>query len=111
MGGRDLRLRGPMLAHCVNESCNRPVHAFSEGRLFQFEVVSISLSATDETAAPFDEKPLRETVHFWLCGNCAASYTLVLEPARGLRLIANEEQIAKIQEIRESPEMLDLKRC
>jgi hypothetical protein len=35
----------------------------------------------------------------------------VLEPARGLRLIANEEQIAKIQEIRESPEMLDLKRC
>jgi hypothetical protein len=101
-----------MLAHCVNESCNRPVHAFSEGRLFQFEIVSISLAATDESATPFDEKPQRETVHFWLCGSCASSYTLVLEPARGLRLVANEEHASSLQEsARVSPEMLDMKRC
>jgi len=81
-----------MLARCVNESCNRPLHSFSEGRLFQFEVVSISLAASDETSAPFDEKPQRETVHFWLCGRCASSYTLVLEPARGVKLQAREEQ-------------------
>ncbi|HEX6805875.1 MAG TPA: hypothetical protein VF133_19525 [Terriglobales bacterium] len=81
-----------MLARCINESCNRPLHSFSEGRLFQFEVVSISLAATDETSAPFDEKPQRETVHFWLCGRCASSYTLVLEPARGLKLLSLEQQ-------------------
>jgi len=49
-----------MLARCVNENCNRPLHSFSEGRLFQFEVVSISLAASDENSAPFDEKPQRE---------------------------------------------------
>jgi hypothetical protein len=81
-----------MLARCINESCNQPLHSFSEGRLFQFEVVSISLAASDETSAPFDEKPQRETVHFWLCGRCASNYTLVLEPARGVKLRSLEPQ-------------------
>lgn len=53
-----------MLARCVNESCKRPLYSFSEGRLFQFEVVSISLAASDDGSAPFDEKPQRETVPF-----------------------------------------------
>jgi len=81
-----------MLARCVNESCKRPLYSFSEGRLFQFEVVSISLAASDEGSAPFDEKPQRETVHFWLCGRCASTMSLVLEPARGLKLVSLEEQ-------------------
>jgi hypothetical protein len=81
-----------MLARCVNENCKRPLYSFSEGRLFQFEVVSISLAASDEGTAPFDEKPQRETVHFWLCGGCASTMSLVLEPAKGLKLVSLEEQ-------------------
>lgn len=80
-----------MVGHCVNENCNRPLSALAEGRLFQFEVVSISLAVRDESKAPFDEKPKRKTVHFWLCGECASSFTLVLEPQRGLKLISLEE--------------------
>ncbi len=79
------------MARCINENCNLPLHSLSEGRLFQFEVISISLAAKDEGSAPFDEKPQRETVHFWLCGSCAASWTLVLEPARGLKLVPVRE--------------------
>jgi len=75
------------MARCINENCNLPLHSLSEGRLFQFEIISISLAANDEAAAPFDEKPLRETVHFWLCGSCASTLTLVLEPVRGLKLV------------------------
>src|SRR5260370_41487531 len=81
-----------MLGHCINEKCNRALHSFSEGRLFQFEIVSISLSASDEASAPFDEKPQREMAHFWLCGECASAYTLLLEPARGVRLVFFPEQ-------------------
>jgi hypothetical protein len=87
-----------MLARCVNEGCNRPLYSFSEGRLFQFEVVSISLAASDESSAPFDEKPQRETVHFWLCGRCASTMSLVLEPARGLKLVSLEEQSSETPE-------------
>jgi len=81
-----------IMARCINENCNLPLHSLSEGRLFQFEVISISLAASDETAAPFDEKPQRETAHFWLCGSCASTLTLVLEPARGLKLVPVQER-------------------
>ena len=101
-----------MLARCVNENCNRPLHSFSEGRLFQFEVVSISLAASDENSAPFDEKPQRETVHFWLCGRCASSYTLVLEPAKGLKLISVDEASAASAEHEiVAPDLLQAKQC
>ena len=101
-----------MLARCVNENCNRPLHSFSEGRLFQFEVVSISLAASDENSAPFDEKPQRETVHFWLCGRCASSYTLVLEPARGLKLVSVDEVSSEAREhVNLAYDLLDVKGC
>jgi hypothetical protein len=98
--------QGSMLANCVNESCNRQLHSFSEGRLFQFEVVSISLAASDETSAPFDEKPLRETVHFWLCGRCATTFNLVLEPARGLKLVSLSGESRVLESPISSPNLL-----
>jgi len=76
-----------MLAHCINPDCDAALRAFSEGRLFQFEVVSISVAARDDTKLPFDEKPKRQTSHFWLCGNCAAKMLVTLEPLQGLKLI------------------------
>lgn len=102
-----------MLARCVNENCKRPLYAFAEGRLFQFEVVSISLAASDEGSAPFDEKPQRETAHFWLCGQCASIMSLVLEPAKGLRLVSLEEQQGANSSEREVPrsDFLQSKRC
>ncbi|HEX3105309.1 MAG TPA: hypothetical protein VHQ22_12750 [Terriglobales bacterium] len=59
--------------------------------MFQFEVVSISVAASDEKCAPFDEHPERQTLHLWLCGRCASSMTLVLEPARGVKVALIEE--------------------
>lgn len=76
-----------MLSQCANSSCCRPLTSLSEGRLYQFEIVSISISATDERAEGLDETPQRETAHFWLCGSCAKTMTLSLEPLSGLRLI------------------------
>lgn len=76
-----------MLAYCANPSCGTSLHSFAEGRLFQFEIVSISVSASDDMTEPFDEKPERTTAQFWLCGNCSGSMTLLLEPQKGLRLI------------------------
>ncbi len=75
-----------MVAQCANENCKLRFESFSEGRLFQFEVVSVSMSAKDVlTSATEGER--RQSAQFWLCGNCAGTMTLVLEPAEGLRLI------------------------
>src|SRR5437868_5508366 len=46
-----------MLSQCANPTCCRPLTSLSEGRLFQFEIVSISISASDESREDFDESP------------------------------------------------------
>jgi len=84
-----------MLGYCSNEKCKRPLHSFTEGRLFQFEITSISVTQNNGSSAPFDEKPLKEAAHFWLCGDCASVFTLVMEPADGIRLVSHEERESK----------------
>jgi hypothetical protein len=76
-----------MLTHCINPDCHVALRSFSEGRLFQFEVVSISVAACDEARLPFDEKPKRQTSHFWLCGRCASDFYVTLEPSQGIQVI------------------------
>jgi len=100
-----------MLAYCVNEGCNRPLHSFSEGRLFQFEVVSISVAASDDKSAPFDERPQRQTLHLWLCGRCASTMTLILEPARGVKIISIEERDEKSHELPAKSDIPHAKEC
>jgi hypothetical protein len=85
-----------MLSQCANPTCAKPLTSLSEGRLFQFEIVSISVSATDDTSADFDETPRRETAHFWLCPQCAATMALTLEPASGLRLVPLESDTGEV---------------
>jgi hypothetical protein len=85
-----------MIAQCVNPNCSTQLHSFLEGRLFQFEVISISVSAADRGSASFDEKPKSQTAQFWLCGDCAETMSLVLEPVNGLRLVPLEVESADI---------------
>ncbi len=75
------------MSQCANPNCERVLSSFSEGRLFQFEITSISISAVDENSAQFDETPHRETAQFWLCAQCASTMTLALEPLGGLRVL------------------------
>jgi hypothetical protein len=67
--------------------------------LFQFEVVSISVAASDEKCAPFDERPERQTLHLWLCGRCASGMTVVLEPAQGVKVVTLEERSHEAPEL------------
>jgi hypothetical protein len=96
----DGRLRARMMvAHCVNPNCGARLHSFAEGRLFQFEVVSISVSAADDSSAPFDEEPRSQTAQFWLCGRCATSLSLVLEPVSGLRIVPSGTECAGVKRL------------
>lgn len=100
-----------MVSHCVNPKCHTALYSLSEGRLFQFEIVSISVSASDESSAPFDEKPECQTSQFWLCGRCAATMRLVMGPNSGLKLVplAEMKGTADSGMIREA--MPHLSRC
>jgi hypothetical protein len=83
---------------CVNRDCSRPLASFSDGRLFHFEILSISVSADDNKRESFDEVPHRAGVQFWLCGSCSATMTLAMEPVGGLRLVPLEQSMGRMME-------------
>ena len=76
-----------MLTNCANQNCRARLYSFSEGRLFQFEVNSISFSAEDGFCSRLETSPEKQTLHLWLCGSCAAGMTLILEPLQGIKLV------------------------
>jgi hypothetical protein len=85
-----------MIANCTNSACRKRFTSFAEGRVFQFEIVSISVAANDAEVSEAErdtETPRRELASFWLCGDCAATLTLTLEPAQGLQLVPVETTI------------------
>ncbi len=96
-----------MLSQCANPACCRLLTSLSEGRLFQFEIVSISVSADDGSREDFDETPTKETAYFWLCSECAATMSLTLEPVSGLRLVPLESVPSEPKGIRLPPELHD----
>jgi hypothetical protein len=95
-----------MISQCANPTCGRTLSSLAEGRLFQFEITSISISAVDENNDQFDETPQRETAHFWLCSQCAATMTLTLEPLGGLRVLPMESPAAVPRNVSASPKPL-----
>jgi len=65
-----------------------------DGRLFQFEVRSISVPCVDSDApATGAEAPSRQIAHFWLCGGCSDRVTLVLK-ADAAQMISEQEKDA-----------------
>src|SRR6202040_2277723 len=58
----NMAVRVTTMMSCVNRNCNRPMAHFSEGRLFHFEILSISVTADDDKKRDFDEVPHREGV-------------------------------------------------
>jgi hypothetical protein len=66
-----------MVTKCANPTCSIPLRYLRDGRLFQFEVRSRGES----------RRLSRQVAHFWLCGNCSSSLTLVFDPASGVRVV------------------------
>jgi hypothetical protein len=65
-----------MVTNCANPSCSVPLRYLRDGRLFQFEVRSRTKF----------RKLFRQVAHFWLCGRCSSTLTLIFDPAMGVQL-------------------------
>ncbi len=67
-----------MISKCANPACSTAFHYLRDGRLFRMETPYEGPSASE----PLDfreGKPVRRVEHFWLCGKCAASLTLIVD--------------------------------
>jgi hypothetical protein len=70
----------PMLHKCANPACSVPFRSLREGKLFLAETCPSDLNASFDG----NQRKLRRREHFWLCGSCAAYFTLRLDAALGM---------------------------
>lgn len=70
-----------MIAKCANPECGAPFRYLREGRIFQVD----RDPAGHRIVGPFliDEQGPHRLEHFWLCGACARTMTLAIDPERG----------------------------
>ncbi len=63
---------GPMVSKCANPKCSESFRYLREGRLFHFE-------ATVNHKHTRGSSTVRRPEYFWLCANCAATFTIIAE--------------------------------
>jgi hypothetical protein len=68
-----------MVSNCANPNCAKPLHYLREGRIFVFDVAAAG-------SAP-GGKRLRRIEHYWLCGECSQTMTVV-SSTEGVRVVA-----------------------
>ena len=66
-----------MVTNCANPSCGKPLHYLREGRVSTFGASSLNHPAG---------KPWHGLKHYWLCGSCSQTMTLV-QDTEGVRAV------------------------
>ncbi len=65
-----------MIAKCANPACAVPFQYLREGKLFRMEFDPERNPLGPQLAGR--PKPVRKVEHFWLCGACCTTLTLVM---------------------------------
>jgi hypothetical protein len=62
-----------------------PLRYLRDGRLFQFEIKSITQANLDtKSLASLSGQLSRRVFHFWLCGQCSSTLTLAFDTLKGV---------------------------
>ena len=76
-----------MVSKCANPNCSTPFHYFREGKIFQVEVDgSGEIRPTGPQLVTSSRKTPR-LEHFWLCGRCSNTMTLMLDRGKGVTAV------------------------
>jgi hypothetical protein len=83
----------PMVNHCANPLCGKPLHYLREGRVYLF-------SGCIPAAGAEEHPHVSHLQHFWLCGVCSLTMTLV-QDAQTIRLVPRRDLLSSSEEGRE----------
>jgi hypothetical protein len=99
----DLQLPGSesrgraMVSKCANPTCSTPFHYLREGKIFRVEVEVTPPLRANETVelsngskVPFliaSRKPARKLEHYWLCGPCSRTMSLLIDKDNGVTVM------------------------
>jgi hypothetical protein len=86
-----------MVSKCANPACPTPFHYLREGKIFRVEVEATPPPESQQNGdipnrnkSPFiiaARKPMLKLEHFWLCGRCSQSMSLLFDKDNGVSVI------------------------
>ena len=68
-----------MVSKCANPGCSAPFHYLREGKVFRLQVEG---APTPGPQLLHPVRPVARVEHFWLCGACASTLTLLVDQGR-----------------------------
>jgi hypothetical protein len=79
-----------MVSKCANPNCSTPFHYFREGKIFQVEVDGSGGARPTGPQLVTTSRKAPRLEHFWLCGPCSSTMTLVLDRSKGVTTAPRE---------------------
>jgi len=86
-----------MVSKCANPACSTPFQYLRDGKIFRVEVEVTPSFAEEDTVelsngnkVPFlltARRPNRKLEHFWLCGSCAQTMSLLFDKDQGITVV------------------------
>jgi len=73
-----------MLTHCANSSCRAAFDYRLGGMFFRFTKRVAKLQHSQEASSPIRT---HDVEHFWLCGQCSKTHTLICTDGAGVQLL------------------------
>jgi len=70
-----------MIWKCANSACSVPFHYMRDGKLFRMEYAG-EQQAIGPRFGELPKKAVRKVEHFWLCGSCSLSMTLIMNAGK-----------------------------
>lgn len=80
-----------MIAKCANPACSVPFHYLRDGKLFRMEHRPNAFGPKRMGSA----KPVHRIEHFWLCGPCSTTLTVVMSGGQA-RTVPREPMAFKV---------------
>jgi hypothetical protein len=81
-----------MVSKCANPECSSPFRYLRDGKLFRVDLEKLNGQAA---AASDSDKIWHRVEHFWLCGRCASTMTLVEEKGKGITAVPLSQLLRK----------------
>lgn len=84
-----------MLSRCANSQCSKPFLRLGQGRLFVVEAPQVpELRDLKSTRSPYLRKDPRRIERYWLCDDCAETWTLIQDRQQGIALVPLRREAA-----------------
>ncbi len=81
-----------MVSKCANPGCSATFHYLRDGKVFQLQVDS---GRPTEPQLLQPTRPPAHVEHFWLCGLCASTMTLLVDSGKVIAVPLDHAQLRR----------------